>query len=106
MNIICSILLIVAAGVIGRLWPRKSQVVSVPVVPIVPAQEYGLFFPPDCDEIVFKDVSYFHSYHSGDYHSVTIKKRDSSKYKPFEVVFKKKYTGSVYISNEVKGVVK
>jgi hypothetical protein len=78
MNTLCIILLIAAAGAIGRLWPRKNPPV-VQTSDLVPAPvEYGLIVPPGCEEIVFNGMRDFHTYTSytkslGVYNSVTIR---------------------------------
>lgn len=103
MNPFCVVLLIAAAGVIGRLWPRK------PVPPIVintSKQEYGLFLPPDCESVEFKNLIYYHTYHhqyddKTVYNSMTIKNPAK-----ISVAFKINTLGRRLSDNEVKGVVK
>ena len=62
MNELCVVLLIAVAEAIGRLWPRKHSPQPVPQ-PAPSPHEYGLFLPPDCDEVEFKDVLQYSTYH-------------------------------------------
>lgn len=93
---LCSILLIAAAGAIGRLYPRKKPVEVVPVPAAAPT-EYGLSIPPGAEEIHFTNLDYVAAYVSGGYKSVTLKVQDK-----FTLKFKGR---GGYIHNEIDGVV-
>lgn len=93
---LCSLLLIAAAGVIGRLYPRKKTVEVAPAPAAAPT-EYGLSIPPGAEEIHFTNIENFSTYVSGGYKSVTLKVQD-------KFVLKFKGRGG-YIHNEVDGVV-
>lgn len=104
MSEFCVILLIAAAGVIGRLSGKKQ--VQTPV-PFNPSQEYGLFLPPDCESIEIKNISQYSTYHheypkDRSYDFITI--HDPQK---VTVTFKKKIEmHRPFPDREVKGVVK
>jgi hypothetical protein len=105
MNELCVVLLIAVAGAIGRLWPRKHSPQPVPQ-PAPSPHEYGLFLPPDCDEVEFKDVLQYSTYHreypkDKSYDFITIRNPAN-----ITVTFKKKTIGYRYPDTEIKGVVK
>lgn len=107
MSVTCTILLVIAAGVIGWLLPRKKQkpetVIAYVNQPVAP-QEYGLFLPPDCESVTFSKLKEFstfhHEYERGEtYTSVTLQNPGKIK-----IAFRRKHT--ISFEPDVKGVVK
>lgn len=75
MSMICTILLVIAAGAIGRLWPRKTktEVVEKIVEKEIGKEMFGLFVPPECTEINFTNLSYYFAHTNSGYNSITLK---------------------------------
>lgn len=105
MSLTCTILLIIAAGIIGRLLPRKKSETVIAFVPQPTApQEYGLFLPPNCESVTFNKLKQFHTYHHAyergeSYTSVTLDEPRN-----IQVIFKKKQTMS--LEPDIRGTVK
>lgn len=82
MNIYFEIALIIAAAIIGRLWPRKPLIVEkiiekTPEPTVTP----GLYFPKDTCEIQFRNLTEYYIFKKDDYHSIFIKPSKNLKLK-------------------------
>ena len=97
---ICTILLVAAAGIIGRLWPRKVVEPESLPAPVAALQEYGLLIPPGTEEITFKNLNYLSTYVHDDYRTVVLKAEDK-----IEISFRPKYSYN-FSCSAIPGVVK